>query len=109
MITEVDAEAKWCPLATASHTDPRAGFNNDGRPKTFPCIGSACMAWQWGRQQYEDGEPLPMGTVPADPEWVKDGTTHCVGGDYGTRGETRQRWRRPLPRKGFCGAFARPA
>lgn len=47
MYTEEEAKTKWCPHAVASHTDPRAGFHNDGRPIQFPCIASACMAWRW--------------------------------------------------------------
>lgn len=94
-MTEDEAKQKWCPLAGT----PRFTHQSE------ECIGSSCMAWSWLRQEYEDGEPLPIGSVPADPEWEMNGTVWCAGGEYGT-GEKRQRWRRPLPRAGFCTAFS---
>lgn len=53
-MTEDEAKQKWCPHAFASHTDPRAGFDEEyeTRPKTFPCIASKCMAWRFHRYQF---------------------------------------------------------
>lgn len=94
-MTEDEAKEKWCPLAGT----PRFTHQSED------CVGSACMAWKFNRQEYENGEPLPLGSTPADPGWEKDGEVWCAGGEYG-RGEKRQRWRRPLPRTGFCSALS---
>src|ERR1700761_1288688 len=48
-VTGAEAKEKWCHAAVASHTNPRGGFDTDdgaNTRKTFPCIGSACMAWR---------------------------------------------------------------
>jgi len=70
------------------------------------CIASECMAWQWSDQEYEHGEPLPLGSKPADPEWEENGEVWCTGDGYGTR-QKRMRWKRPLPRKGWCSALSK--
>jgi hypothetical protein len=88
-MTGDEAKTKWCPFAGL----PRFTHQSE------ECVGAACMAWEWRRQEYVDGVPLPMGTAPADPGWEIDGTVWCTGGEYGT-GEKRQRWRRALPRTG---------
>ncbi len=106
MLTETEAKTKWCPLATASHTDPRAGFNDeDKRPKTFPCMGSSCMAWQW------------FG-YPTDEVWQNAVATAAasIGDTSSSRSKAvkhvnanREQYGLSMDRLGFCGAFMRPA
>ena len=101
-MTEDEAKKKLCPLMrycvnardAICHKEPAVYEQST-------CQASDCMAWAWHGQEYEDGTPLPMGSNPADPGWEMDGTVWCAGGEYGT-GERRQRWRRPLPRTGYC-------
>lgn len=83
-MTEEEAKTKWCPHAVASHTDPRAGFRDDGRPKVHPCIGSACMAWRWNdvpNPEYDRQRHVFMGGYPPSttpPMTVKSETEgHC--------------------------------
>lgn len=104
MLTEAEASTKWCPFARCGN---EAGCNRNGQgfDANPVCIGSNCMAWRWGPQEYEDGEPLPEGNTPADSSWEQDGTVWCAGGKFG-RGESRVRWRRPLTRKGRCSALS---
>jgi hypothetical protein len=55
MFTELEAADKWCPF-------------NVARSDTARCIGSQCMAWQWG--------PPPNASVngrPVDPNSPIDG------------------------------------
>lgn len=85
ILTEAEAATKLCP-------------------ENFPrCQGSACMAWRWGEVElFEYGTPLPEGATPADPSWQKHGEAYI-----GPHGLT-QAWRRPLPRKGYCGKVGEP-
>lgn len=103
MLTEAVAKTKWCPLATASHTDPRAGFNGSGSPKVFPCIGSECMAWQW------------FG-FPTDDAWIEAvrKASDELGDKHPSRAnaakhvsQNRVKYGLSMERAGFCGAFAR--
>lgn len=89
MLTEAEAAMKWCPLATASHTDPRSGFHADdnGRPKTFACLGSACMAWRWGEDRATKTRSPPL----SDRE-VAEGLSQPV---FYTKSE----------KQGYCGSF----
>ena len=84
-MTEEEAKTKWCPHAVASHTDPRAGFRDDGRPMVHPCIGSACMAWRW------------------DNEWTS-ATEESMGRDLVLRLKRKV----DEPRLGYCGLADKP-
>lgn len=99
-MTEDEAKLKTCPF-TFSVPEVREANDHVREAGPWNCVGSGCMAWKWQSIEYENGDPLPIGTAPADPGWEMDGTTWCCGGEYGT-GERRQRWRRPLPRSGSC-------
>jgi hypothetical protein len=48
LITEAEAEAKWCPLS------------NTGRPGEIRCIASKCMFWRW-HPDIEDTNDQPTG------------------------------------------------
>lgn len=65
IVSEAEAATKWCPFAIASHTDPRAVYDEHFN---FNCIGSKCMAWSW--VDYED-EVKSIGVVldPVTKEW----------------------------------------
>jgi hypothetical protein len=63
-MTEKEAKQKWCPFARCFAFDGRATFamgnriikegdgfsSNELNPAGSRCIGSACMAWRWGRE-----------------------------------------------------------
>ncbi len=99
-MTEDEAKSKTCPFTFA--VPEVRGIDACTRESgPWNCIGSNCMAWQFEPAEYEDGEPLPFGNIPADPGWEKNGEVWCAGGQYGS-GQKRQRWRRALPRTGFC-------
>jgi hypothetical protein len=42
IVTEKEAETKWCPHAR----DADLGTNREGNTGSA-CIGSQCMAWRW--------------------------------------------------------------
>lgn len=111
MLTEDEAKTKWCPLSRTGDTrsDERCTVNRAGNGPDVDCycIASACMAWRSEPLTYEHGEALPFGTTPADPGWEKDGETWYCGS--GVTGEKRQRWRKPNPLLGYCGAFGKPS
>jgi len=62
MLTEEEAKTKWCPMARVVTYDALASEFDAGTPVGMcaanrsigkisadaKCIGSACMAWQWG-------------------------------------------------------------
>ena len=112
-MTEDEAKTKWCPFTRVADVNGKGCANRfDGSseaeaPIGSLCFGAACMAWQFDQTEYEMGTPLPLGTVPADPGWEEAGETWCAGGEYGS-GQNRMRWRRALPRTGYCRAFDRP-
>lgn len=103
-VTEEEAKAKWCQ----ERFTPDSACN---------CIGSACMAWRIsdpaGLPHYEYGKELPVGTVPADPGWEKDGGpfAHQPWKD-GDGTLTFQNWRRLVsaapPALGYCGKAGKP-
>lgn len=61
-MTEDEAKTKWCPFArheaTAGNRLPYGKPGDEPAPDDYcaeaamllPCIGSACMAWQWKRK-----------------------------------------------------------
>lgn len=101
--TEEQAKTKWCPMATASHTDPRAGFGDDGRPIIFPCIGAQCMAW---RLEDRAGHEMTLMNDDADVllqrfpgryevlEKIEDAGCKVI---------------RVVADFGYCGAFGKPS
>jgi len=52
MITEDEAETKWCPLANAHGDSMLRGVKRDADRnwQHTLCIGSACMAWRWSKE-----------------------------------------------------------
>jgi hypothetical protein len=89
MMTEDEAKTKWCPMVrfVPSTEDHRAITNRvdvlvpDDSKSIALCIGSACMAWQWGNKK--------------------------LGHDL--TGEEGKRFHRDNPLMGYCGAFGKPA
>lgn len=69
ILTEDEAKTKWCPDArgcvSSGHVVNRRQYLvwEDGEkrapvPDSTLCLGSACMAWRWGRTVDEEtGEP----------------------------------------------------
>lgn len=121
-LTEAEAKGKWCPLVrqlgtlrqpavpggvdyvVASGSQNR-GYQMGGALDNCRCIASECMAWRFDEAEFDHGECLPLGTVPADPGWEQDGETWYCG--PGVTGEKRTRWKRAKPRTGYCNAFER--
>lgn len=89
LLSEEEAKTKWCPHAVASHTDPRGGFRNDGRPIQFSCIASACMAWRWAYSTYDTVEQ----------RFLKPGEVYSLS-------DTKRYERRN--HTGWCGLAGRP-
>ncbi len=84
-MTEVEAKAKWCPMAAnraIHHGDKFTLFIiGPGELPSTLCVASACMAWQWHGYRAPDGK------------WVKI----VAGAGYADdRAE------------GFCGLAGRP-
>lgn len=118
-MTEEEAKTKWCPHAVASHTDPRAGFHDDdSRPKVFPCIGSACMAFRWNEPDREclrlyEGDPRRETAVSAGTMWIVDGNPwRYEYSDCDAKGKFdllhRARPEDGPHRTGYCGLAGRP-
>lgn len=103
-MTEPEARKKWCPLTRVGNEAGCNRSHNDFGSTAF-CIGSACMAWRFDEAAFEHGDCLPLGSAPADPGWEQDGETWYAG--PGVTGEKRMRWKRALPRTGYCNAFER--
>lgn len=64
------------------------------------CVGSDCMAWEWGETEYEEA---PCGT---QEDSKPEGEGWALGMHPEAEGFGRMSWRRPLPPKGYC-PFAR--
>jgi len=56
LLTEEEAQQKWCPFATTSSiSDNHASgiYDTRGESKGFtPCIASDCMAWRWSEGMF---------------------------------------------------------
>lgn len=46
LLTEEEAEKKWCPQARSASTDGANRYGNSPDMYCF-CLASACMAWRW--------------------------------------------------------------
>ncbi len=67
-MTEDEAESKWCPFSRFQSRLDEGGANRwkQDAPPDEPyalnpvpcrCIGSACMAWRWEREQINECSP----------------------------------------------------
>jgi hypothetical protein len=72
MHTEDEAFEKWCPFSRAKDGN-RVPFGADGTETKderaqyasemaalHPCIGSACMAWQWSTRPFDAVAPTDV-------------------------------------------------
>ena len=50
-MTEEEAKQKWCPFARDAESNA-AGYTTTNT--TAKCIGSACMAWRWEEETYDE-------------------------------------------------------
>lgn len=105
ILTEEEARMKWCPetrvaidaLGCGSANRFGDGGNSYLGSQTV-CIGSACMAWRWGNQGYEEAE-TSLGQKPKGDGWRQIDR----GDSYGLR------WRRDTgSRQGYCGKAGKP-
>ena len=62
-MTEQDAKDKTCPISLipVSGGDDSPAFISPNS-----CIGSACMAWRWEREELESGTPGYTRRSPTD-------------------------------------------
>jgi hypothetical protein len=107
LVTDEEARTKRCcgpegcgrhlPSASAGET-----IGGLGRHTERFCIGSDCMAWEWGEPEYECVKAAPGEPPPYGEGWERIGEySHPTGTLQYTS------WRRPLPSRGYC-PFARP-
>ena len=61
MMTEQEAQEKWCPMARLA-IGPDGVYQENRRENTDKCLGSACACWVWvvKDQARFGGTPLPM-------------------------------------------------
>lgn len=87
LLSEAEAQKKWCSFARATVTLDVQATGNPlaiGSGNRFPgdkyalCIASGCMSWRWGDQA--------RGLNPANPQYRE----------------------RTEPRRGFCGLAGEP-
>lgn len=103
--TPEQAKQMWCPHAVASHTNPRFGFEEltiygENPPiKTFPCIGSACMAWRWSRAKETKAY---LDAVQAHMKETGDNFNVATNKVWAQIGSTFERT------EGYCGLAGRP-
>jgi hypothetical protein len=95
-VTEDEAKTKVCPLIRVRKEEcfgmtPRPVYDHAN------CVGSSCMAWVTVGTDYEYGEPLPKGNVPAAEGWVTEYEPYV-----NVEGHLMQRWRRKLGTTGYC-------
>jgi hypothetical protein len=112
LLTEEEAKNKRCQESFGPPSDPfpnGVAYSVSVAAFMSPsnCLGSACMAWQWGGpREYEYGKDFEVGHAPADPGWETYETYHVVEGSSVVK---FNKWRRLLPgRKGYCGKAGRP-
>ena len=103
-VTEAQAREKWCPHAVASHTDPRAGFHDDGRPIVHPCIGSACMSWRWFGFPADDAYAE---AVKKAAEEIDDKTSNRRNAAAHVNAN-REKYGLSTERLGYCGLAGAP-
>lgn len=107
MVTEEEAKKKWCPMVRCAGIDDddeavRGAGNCDvlsRNPEDCRCIASDCMAWRWsGPQEYE--RPI-QNEKPGGDGWEENGFCEYANG-------REKKWKRPIPRTGFCGVGGTP-
>jgi hypothetical protein len=63
MLTEEQAQSKWCPFARVASVAVNGDAVSANRMTRMDdecnCIGSACMAWRWGSYSFGDQGPMP--------------------------------------------------
>jgi hypothetical protein len=84
LVPEAVAETMWCPYARTfmGHSYAVNRYADGSLPHSALCLGSACMAWRWGKEpvdpqtemahQFPDAveDPGRPGNVPDDWRFV---------------------------------------
>ncbi len=104
LLTETDAEMKWCPFAASNPDNPS-------------CIADSCAMWRWtpitnpsnGARRFREADN------PAAETEQEAGTKpeHCHGWEFCPCGEEPAGWVEPAAeadkrRLGYCGLAGKP-
>jgi hypothetical protein len=97
MMTEQEAESKWCPMSRtrdkfSSTYGPSINRNHDGTIEDgCLCIASGCMMWRWARVRNDEFNPMHS-MISMTPSHPADAPSPWKASDE----------------EGYCGLAGRP-